>query len=210
VADRIVETFKPGGDVLDLGAGSGAMSLRLLDLGFRVTAADIVGEKFGLHDRVTLKLVDLNLSFSNEFNTVFDGIVAIEVLEHLENPRKFLKECLKVLKPEGRLLITTPNVDNPVSKALFLRESSFMWFNDLDYETEGHITPITQWQLNKLIHECRLDIVSLTSFGDPYKHLRKSWKKMYILAKLIEMIRNKRNVLMGEILVAVLRLSDLL
>ncbi len=38
----------------------------------------------------------------------FDTIVAGEVIEHLSNPGKFLESCKKHLKPNGRLIITTP------------------------------------------------------------------------------------------------------
>ncbi len=209
VAKRIVEYLRPGAAILELGAGSGAMSLRLLDLGFQVTAADFVGEGFTLHDRVPFKLVDLNTSFSQEFEGTFDGIVAIELIEHLENPRNFVRECRKILEPGGTLLITTPNVDNPVSKALFLREGSFMWFNDFNYQTDGHITPIMQWELDKLIYESKMNVASISSFGDPYESVRKSWKKLYIFAKLLEKIGHKTRPLMGEILVAVMTLPDL-
>jgi 2-polyprenyl-3-methyl-5-hydroxy-6-metoxy-1,4-benzoquinol methylase len=39
----------------------------------------------------------------------FDTIVAGEIIEHLENPTKFLRACRRVIKHDGRLLITTPN-----------------------------------------------------------------------------------------------------
>jgi len=39
----------------------------------------------------------------------FDTIVAGEIIEHIENPASFLKGCHKILKEDGRLLVTTPN-----------------------------------------------------------------------------------------------------
>jgi len=42
----------PNGSVLDLAAGSGAMSLRLQDAGFNVTSTDYVAENFRLHETV--------------------------------------------------------------------------------------------------------------------------------------------------------------
>lgn len=136
--------------------------------------------------------------------------MAVEIIEHLENPRKFIRECLKIIKSGGNLLITTPNVENPVSKALFVREGSLMWFNDRNYHVEGHITPLMQWQLANIIHESRLSIKSLTAFGNPYESVRNSWKKIYVLAKVIEKIIQKKDSLNGEILVAVLTLPNFL
>ena len=39
----------------------------------------------------------------------FDALVALEVLEHLPNPRTFLERAAALLRPGGRLLLTTPN-----------------------------------------------------------------------------------------------------
>jgi len=39
----------------------------------------------------------------------FDVIITGELIEHIENPSKFLRGCLSILKDTGKLLITTPN-----------------------------------------------------------------------------------------------------
>ncbi|MEW6095170.1 MAG: class I SAM-dependent methyltransferase [bacterium] len=39
----------------------------------------------------------------------FDAIVMIELIEHTQNPNIFLKEVYRILKPDGMILITTPN-----------------------------------------------------------------------------------------------------
>ena len=38
------------------------------------------------------------------------NVVAVEVIEHFENPWHFLREINRVLKKEGKLYLTTPNV----------------------------------------------------------------------------------------------------
>jgi len=54
---------------------------------------------------------DLNEPFA--FGRRFDCIVASEIIEHLENPRHFLRECAKVADV---VVITSPNTDSPASK----------------------------------------------------------------------------------------------
>jgi len=50
-----------------------------------------------------------NMPFEDSF---FDTVIASELIEHLESPRKFIKECKRILKSDGILLIATPNVDS--------------------------------------------------------------------------------------------------
>jgi ubiquinone biosynthesis O-methyltransferase len=42
-------------------------------------------------------------------NITFDVIVASEVIEHIRQPVNFLSACSKLLKPNGLLILTTPN-----------------------------------------------------------------------------------------------------
>jgi SAM-dependent methyltransferase len=44
-----------------------------------------------------------------ELDERFDSITAGEIIEHLDNPRQFLADCYQILKPGGRLIISTPN-----------------------------------------------------------------------------------------------------
>lgn len=54
----------------------------------------------------------------------FDSIVAGEIIEHLEKPEIFLKESYRILKENGRLIITTPNRNswwNRITKSYFIK-----------------------------------------------------------------------------------------
>ena len=53
-------------------------------------------------------IADLEKNFPFKENYA-ENIVAGELIEHLKNPVFFLKECHRVLKPGGRLILTTPN-----------------------------------------------------------------------------------------------------
>ena len=66
--------------------------------------------------------VDLNrekLPYSSDF---FDLIVASHVMEHLQEPISFFGECLRVLKPGGKLYIATPS-----EKSLRFSGMPFAW-----------------------------------------------------------------------------------
>jgi 2-polyprenyl-3-methyl-5-hydroxy-6-metoxy-1,4-benzoquinol methylase len=132
----------PGSNVLDMAAGSGALCLRLKDMGLNPIACDLVAENFRLHDSLPFIAANLNQDFPSELLDRFDGITATEIVEHLENPRHFLRQCFSSLKPGGCLILTTPNVDSALSRAMLIRYGAFQWFSQKNYQSEGHITPL--------------------------------------------------------------------
>lgn len=60
----------------------------------------------------------------------FDAVCSFQVLEHVEDPRKFIGNCVELLKPRGRLLLSVPNNDG------FLRFAK----NDLLNQPPHHVT----------------------------------------------------------------------
>src|SRR6266851_3802374 len=96
-----------GLSALDLGAGRGDLSARLAALGYDVTAVERYVPQF--EAKVPLVDADLNQTFPFE-DATFDVAMAVEILEHLENPRSFLRELARVLKPGGRAIVSTPNL----------------------------------------------------------------------------------------------------
>ena len=152
--------------VFDLAAGQGALSARLSDAGYSVTACDYVQENFAAADfGVKFMQLDLNKDFSNNFEGSADILCAVEIIEHIENPRHFLRECKKLLSDNGKLVITTPNIDSARSKIDFVLEGTFHMFRDSSYRSSGHITPISNWQLEKMIEETGMRVIKHNTYG---------------------------------------------
>ena len=97
--------------VLDVGCGTGLLSLLMKNQGNDVCGIDISevalrkAELRGI--KVKLGNIDNNLPFDDD---IFDVVVCSEVIEHLFNPIEALEEIRRVLKPEGSLVLTTPNI----------------------------------------------------------------------------------------------------
>lgn len=192
VVDWLKHRLPVGASVLDLAAGEGALSLRLKDAGYAVTASDYVVGSFKLKD-VPFVQADLNQPFA--FGK-FDCIVASEIIEHLENPRHFLRECAKVAP---LVVITTPNTDSPVSKAMYLTESRWMWFGEADYETMGHIMPVSPGMLGQCAGEAGFKVETLHTFSTAWEH---AGPKLRLLARMIDKIDRAPKELRGDILIA--------
>lgn len=114
--------FTEGGEVLDIACGTGFGSEILLGSGAsRVVAADVAEDAVeqarerlsGYGDRVQVRREDGgDLSFPDQS---FDAVVSMETVEHVEDAERYLSEIHRVLRPGGKLLLSTPNalVTNP-------------------------------------------------------------------------------------------------
>jgi SAM-dependent methyltransferase len=193
---------KQGDILLDVAAGSGAMTLRLIDSGFNVVATDYVSENFRLHNSTPFFQADLNGRFSSNRELQFDAIVASEIIEHLENPRHFARECFRLLKPGGKIILSTPNVDCAASIVSFIRSGTFQWFGDVEYIEEGHISPLSQWQVTRCFTEAGFLLVENTSFGDQIGKLRGS-PRLVLLSRLIKRMSSLPDHLHNQIFVGV-------
>jgi cyclopropane fatty-acyl-phospholipid synthase-like methyltransferase len=186
VGSLAARTFATGSEFLDLAAGSGALCLRLKDLGMNPTACDLVEENFRLHDSVPFITANLNQDIPAEFSGRFDGITAIEIVEHLENPRHFLRQCFSALKPGGALILTTPNMDSARSRAVLIRFGAFHWFSQSNYQDDGHITPLPRMLLQNAMAEAGFNILDVTSVGEWEGSFWSSWK-LHLFADLLRM-----------------------
>ena len=96
-----------GHTVLDLGCGLGGYSRALADRGFEVRALDVVPDYV---ERARSMGVDADL-YDGERLPLEDGsvdtVILLEVLEHLDDPARLLREARRVAR--GGVLVTTPN-----------------------------------------------------------------------------------------------------
>jgi SAM-dependent methyltransferase len=112
----------PGLNLLDLPAGNGQVTEALRRSGHHVTPADINRRR----DDYVFADMNRRLPFGDD---TFDGVVCLEGIEHLLNPVILLGELIRVTRPGGKVVISTPNIMNMYSRLQFLFTGTFYQFN---------------------------------------------------------------------------------
>ena len=145
------DNFEATQPVLELGAGSGALSLRMRDGGFSVVPVDLDGNDWCLD--IPLTVANLNEEDWQEkipSGKRYHQIVAIEVIEHLENPSKFFRDIASLLDDDGCLILSTPNVCSFHSAYAAFKRGELVLFSPEDCITSGHISILPWWLLKHL------------------------------------------------------------
>lgn len=109
---QAVKSIPPNGSVLDIGCGNGAMLAEIGKLGswklYGVESSETavsLARSQGLDVRLADATTDLVTLFEQR---TFDLIVSVEVIEHVYDPRGLLRQAHTLLRPKGRLVMTTP------------------------------------------------------------------------------------------------------
>lgn len=111
---QVVELVGSGQDVLDVGCAEGDVARRLQELGNRVSGLDRDEEaaEKARPDLENVVVADLDTSSLLEhFDAAsFDVVLLADVLEHLKEPSRALRDATTLLRDGGRLVLSVPNV----------------------------------------------------------------------------------------------------
>lgn len=133
---------RPGGRLLDVGCGSGESMERLQNLGWQAEGLDFDDKAVRAARARGLRVRLGTLQEQSYAGESFDVITMSHVIEHVHDPLNMLRECRRILKLDGRLVIVTPNVSSLGHK----------WFKEAwrGLEPPRHLQIFTPLTLRKL------------------------------------------------------------
>ena len=208
---KFMEFFKTRSEpltlkILDLGAGHGALSKSLFEIGYNVQACDLFPEMFRF-DEVECKKADITDTFPYPDNT-FDLVIAIEVSEHILDHEMFFRETSRILKPEGKFYISTPNILSMKSRIRFLFRGFPYAFKRLEqgnYDGLQHVASLSLDQYNYIAvkHNFKAAEIDIDRKQSTSQWL---WILLFPLMlisrvlKKIDGLHNQRKLLLGRLL----------
>ena len=176
------ETEKPrpfeGLRILDIGCGGGLLSEPMARLGASVVGVDPVGKNIKvaqLHAKQVGLNIDYRVTTAEELaqnRETFDVILNMEVIEHVPNPKKYIKTCSELLSSGGLMTCSTINRNSKSYLwAIIGAEYVMRWLPKHTHEWNKFITPE---ELSVIINDSELKVVDIKGFV--FNFFRWDWK----------------------------------
>ena len=179
--------------ILDIGAGNGALSKRLIDLGYSVLPFELDTSEWMLD---SVECIEADIDAENIFEYLSEGqkvgaICLVEVIEHLENPRAMISKLVDIAsKFQCPIIITTPNMLDTFSCLTMFKRGILNWFSPTYYQTTGHISILPYWLINKHFEYFGVDDVTW-SFVAPHKYKSLFPSMLYWFFSMVRKIISK-------------------
>lgn len=180
--------------LVDVGCGGGRLWRYLRGRYGRCVGVDLIRYE-GLPGEVEFRRAELNREPAPLPDACADAVVAVETIEHLENPRAFVRELARLVRPGGWVVVTTPNQQSFLSLLTLVVKGRFSAFQDAHYP--AHLTALLDVDLRRIAAECGLAEVEVVYTGNgrivltPFHYPR-------LLAKLAPQLCSDNLVLLGR------------
>lgn len=163
MVQRAVAARHPGGGTLvDVGCGSGGLWPHVRGAFARYVGVDVLRYD-GFPAEGEFHALDLDRGEVPLPDGIADVAAGVETIEHLENPRAFMRMLARLARPGGWVVVTTPNQHSLLSKGTFLLRGEHVHFQDASYP--AHITALLEADLRRMAAECGLTDVAIEYSG---------------------------------------------
>jgi 2-polyprenyl-3-methyl-5-hydroxy-6-metoxy-1,4-benzoquinol methylase len=150
-------------NILDIGCNDGLL-LSLLSQGIEKHGIDLVEQPQLFENTMDYMKHDVSTGLPYADGT-FDVVNSSEVIEHLTDTESFLQECYRVLKPGGRIVISTPNLHYWRNIIEWLKGNQF-FFVDYHKHQEGHVRYFCSSTLRELARNVGFQNIQTFTVGD--------------------------------------------
>jgi ubiquinone/menaquinone biosynthesis C-methylase UbiE len=161
----LMQHVSNGERVLDVGCAEGRFAAHLAGAGAQVVGIDVAEEPLrrgrGRDADLDLRLVPAAARWPLE-DASFDVVWAGEVIEHVADTAGWLSEIRRVLRPQGRLLLSTPNHGALMRLGLALWPPAYEAHFD---PLSDHLRFYTRGLLVRLLAEFRFEAIHVSSAG---------------------------------------------
>lgn len=155
LVERTLGSLRRGGTLVDVGCGRGQLWEHLRDRFDRYLGVDVVRYD-GFPEDGTFCRADLDTGRADLDDATGDVVAGVETIEHVENPRAFVRELVRLVKPGGLVIVTTPNQLNLLSKLSLMLKNQFPAFQERPGLYPSHITALLAEDLVRIALECGL------------------------------------------------------
>jgi 2-polyprenyl-3-methyl-5-hydroxy-6-metoxy-1,4-benzoquinol methylase len=160
VARAIGQCHPAGGTLLDVGCGTGSLWSCTRDRFDCYIGADVVRYD-GFPESAVFHEVDLDSGRVPLSDGAADVVAAVETIEHVENPRAFVRELSRLTRPGGWVIVTTPNQLSLLSKLTLVVKNQFSAFQERPGLYPAHLTALLEVDLVRIAQECGLVEVAI-------------------------------------------------
>jgi 2-polyprenyl-3-methyl-5-hydroxy-6-metoxy-1,4-benzoquinol methylase len=174
--------LREGDTILDVGCGDGTLSLYFKDKFRKIYGVEIAEEAARLAQiqGVFPSVMDVNVSLSYRDNT-HETIICLEVIEHLLDPCYLLSEIYRVLKPNGQLVLTTPNIRNFRNVCQLIIKGTFPHTTRDEFAWKGiHLNYFTRKDIGTLLKNAGFQRIKFSINQDQF-HVSKKRKLVHFL-----------------------------
>jgi 2-polyprenyl-3-methyl-5-hydroxy-6-metoxy-1,4-benzoquinol methylase len=162
VARVVRESGLQVGTLVDVGCGRGGLAKALEGLFECYVGCDLVDyEGFPQSSWARFVQADLNRVPLPLEPGRADVVAAVETIEHLENPRALMRELVRLARPGGLVVVTTPNQLSLLSKLTLVVKNEFNAFQKSTGLYPAHITALLEQDLRNIAAECGLERVEI-------------------------------------------------
>lgn len=102
----------PGGRLLEIGSGGGQQLKIMHDLGWDAQGVDLDPDAKKNAESKGMKVSLGELEEQHFPDNYFDAVISNHVIEHVYEPESLMREVHRILKPSGRLVFITPNIES--------------------------------------------------------------------------------------------------